>query len=447
MGGTTKTYKIALVGDRAGKTAWLHRHATGQFLPDCLITYGTHMTPLRFHTSRGEVRLEVLDIGRAPDGRTRLEYATQAASTADATMVFFSVADLESFAQARRLVSALRTGHSARPMVVCGNKVDLKERVVAPNEIAAWSRGCQYYDVSAKTLYNFEKPFLCLLRAFTGDGTLIFVERPPADAASSADAAPAAAAPPADAAPAAGELLPQCAVPQCAKGAPYRLCEPHFELATVGTLGTLPSCYVRDSFLQCGMHDCGDPGTRRVCIDHWRAAYDRLPVSERRGRRAESVPGDPPCQRETAAPPAEAAPETAPAPFDCAGCGRGNTEYLACFKHILIARTFIPRVAPGAGEDAGSLAVERCDIGNCREPARGFACGACYGAALGATHSEDVSLTARVKLCASDRRYLRAELASPAALYRAIRESGIAYDDLAEVLGWPTEAAEPEPAE
>ena len=36
----------------------------------------------------------------------------------------------------------------------------------------------QYYDISAKSNYNFEKPFLWLARKLTGDAMLDFVEMP-----------------------------------------------------------------------------------------------------------------------------------------------------------------------------------------------------------------------------------------------------------------------------
>ena len=37
---------------------------------------------------------------------------------------------------------------------------------------------CQYYDISAKSNYNFEKPFLWLARKLTGDSNLEFVAMP-----------------------------------------------------------------------------------------------------------------------------------------------------------------------------------------------------------------------------------------------------------------------------
>jgi GTP-binding nuclear protein Ran len=36
----------------------------------------------------------------------------------------------------------------------------------------------QYYDISAKSNYNYEKPFLWLARRLAGNNNLVFVEQP-----------------------------------------------------------------------------------------------------------------------------------------------------------------------------------------------------------------------------------------------------------------------------
>ena len=59
------------------------------------------------------------------------------------------------------------------PIVVCGNKCDL-----AFNVEVNLKNKLQYYPVSAKSNYNFEKPFLWLARKLTGVANLTFVEPP-----------------------------------------------------------------------------------------------------------------------------------------------------------------------------------------------------------------------------------------------------------------------------
>ena len=65
------------------------------------------------------------------------------------------------------------------PIVLCGNKVDIKDRKVKAKSIVFHrKKNLQYYDISAKSNYNFEKPFLWLARKLTGDPNLEFVAMP-----------------------------------------------------------------------------------------------------------------------------------------------------------------------------------------------------------------------------------------------------------------------------
>src|SRR5271154_277014 len=65
------------------------------------------------------------------------------------------------------------------PIVLCGNKVDVKERKVKAKAITFHrKKALQYYDISAKSNYNFEKPFLWLARKLTGNPNLDFVAAP-----------------------------------------------------------------------------------------------------------------------------------------------------------------------------------------------------------------------------------------------------------------------------
>lgn len=64
------------------------------------------------------------------------------------------------------------------PIVLCGNKVDCKDRKVKPKDIFFHrKKNLQYYDISAKSNYNFEKPFLYLVRKLVDDPTCHFVEQ------------------------------------------------------------------------------------------------------------------------------------------------------------------------------------------------------------------------------------------------------------------------------
>lgn len=60
------------------------------------------------------------------------------------------------------------------PIVLCGNKVDVKNRQVKAKQVTFHrKKNLQYYEISAKSNYNFEKPFLYLARKLAGYAILL----------------------------------------------------------------------------------------------------------------------------------------------------------------------------------------------------------------------------------------------------------------------------------
>merc|ERR1712007_198058 len=65
------------------------------------------------------------------------------------------------------------------PIVLVGNKVDVKERKVKVKQINFHrKKNLNYYDISAKSNFNYEKPFLSLAKKLVGDQHLCFVDTP-----------------------------------------------------------------------------------------------------------------------------------------------------------------------------------------------------------------------------------------------------------------------------
>ena len=89
----------------------------------------------------------------------------------------------------------MMNGDLRTPTVLVGNKVDIKDRKVKAKMITYHrEHNMQYYDVSTKTNYNIEKPFLWIARKICGDANLQFVEKPiPVTAATAARSAQIAA--------------------------------------------------------------------------------------------------------------------------------------------------------------------------------------------------------------------------------------------------------------
>ena len=61
-------------------------------------------------------------------------------------------------------------------IVLYGSKVDIKDgKIKAKSIVFHWKKNFQYYDISVKSNYNFEKPFLGLARKLIRDTNLKFI--------------------------------------------------------------------------------------------------------------------------------------------------------------------------------------------------------------------------------------------------------------------------------
>jgi GTP-binding nuclear protein Ran len=171
------TFKLILVGDGGvGKTTFVKRHKTGEFEKKYIATFGVEVHPLVFHTNRGPICFNVWDTaGQEKFGGLRDGYYIQG----QCAIIMFDVT-------ARNTYRNVPTWHrdivrvcENIPIVLCGNKVDVMDRKVKPKQINFHrKKNLQYYDISAKSNYNFEKPFLWLAKKLTGDPNLHFVEAP-----------------------------------------------------------------------------------------------------------------------------------------------------------------------------------------------------------------------------------------------------------------------------
>ena len=62
------------------------------------------------------------------------------------------------------------------PIALCGNKMDVKNRQVKAKQVTSHRKNnLQCCEISAKSNYNFEMPFLYLARKFAGDVNLYLV--------------------------------------------------------------------------------------------------------------------------------------------------------------------------------------------------------------------------------------------------------------------------------
>jgi len=171
------SWKLLLVGDGAtGKTTFVKRHTTGEFEKKYIATVGVEVRPLPFHTNYGIIIFNVWDTaGQEKFGGLRDGYYI----AGQAAIIMFDVTNRMTYKNVpnwhRDIVRVCET----IPIVICGNKVDIKDRKVKPKSITFHrKKNLQYYDISARSNYNFEKPFLYLARKLVGNQNLNFVEAP-----------------------------------------------------------------------------------------------------------------------------------------------------------------------------------------------------------------------------------------------------------------------------
>eukprot|EP01017_Pseudomicrothorax_dubius_P002207 TRINITY_DN0_c941_g1_i2.p1 TRINITY_DN0_c941_g1~~TRINITY_DN0_c941_g1_i2.p1 ORF type:complete len:230 (+),score=69.86 TRINITY_DN0_c941_g1_i2:53-742(+) len=170
-------FKLVLVGDGGvGKTTFVKRHKTGEFEKKYIATNGVEVTPMMFYTSHGPIRLHIWDTaGQEKLGGLREGYYIGG----DCAIIMFDVTSRVTYKNVQKWHKDLTRICEKIPICLVGNKVDVRDRKVKARNITFHrKRNMQYYDISAKTNYQFEKPFLWILKALSGDDNLTLVEMP-----------------------------------------------------------------------------------------------------------------------------------------------------------------------------------------------------------------------------------------------------------------------------
>lgn len=170
------TFKLVLVGDGGtGKTTFVKRHLSGEFEKKYLPTVGVEVHPLKFPTTHGLICFNVWDTaGQEKFGGLRDGYYIQG----NCGIIMFDVTSRQTYKNVPNWHRDVVRVCENIPIVLVGNKVDVMERAVKARQITFHrKKNLQYYDISAKSNYNFEKPFLWLAKKLANDNNLQFVEQ------------------------------------------------------------------------------------------------------------------------------------------------------------------------------------------------------------------------------------------------------------------------------
>ncbi|KAI7299404.1 GTP-binding nuclear protein, partial [Hortaea werneckii] len=147
------TFKLVLVGDGGtGKTTFVKRHLTGEFEKKYIATLGVEVHPLGFSTNLGQIQFDVWDTaGQEKFGGLRDGYYING----QCGIIMFDVTSRITYKNVPNWHRDLVRVCENIPIVLTGNKVDVKERKVKAKTITFHrKKNLQYYDISAKSNYN-----------------------------------------------------------------------------------------------------------------------------------------------------------------------------------------------------------------------------------------------------------------------------------------------------
>eukprot|EP00698_Gefionella_okellyi_P017100 TRINITY_DN4959_c0_g1_i1.p2 TRINITY_DN4959_c0_g1~~TRINITY_DN4959_c0_g1_i1.p2 ORF type:complete len:217 (+),score=49.84 TRINITY_DN4959_c0_g1_i1:97-747(+) len=173
------SFKLLLVGDAAvGKTVFANRHISGEFGKAYHPTVGVHVHELEFTTSHGQITFNLWDTaGQEKFGGLRDGYYIGAA----AAIIMFDVTSRHSYRNVPAWYRDIERVCGNIPVVLVGNKVDVKDRKVLLKHITFHrKKNLSYVDMSARSNYNIHKPFLLICQALARARDLRFVAEPAA---------------------------------------------------------------------------------------------------------------------------------------------------------------------------------------------------------------------------------------------------------------------------
>lgn len=178
-----RPFKLILIGDGGtGKTTYLKRIKDGSFRREYIATVGVDVSDVSFRTNYGEnINFQVWDTaGQEIYSQLNDVYYIGA----DAAIIMFDVTsritfkNVATWLQKLRLLTTDVSTNREIPVIICGNKIDLKDRKVPQSFIKQQLNKniTQYVDISAKSNHNYEIPFLVAARNLTGLQNLQFAE-------------------------------------------------------------------------------------------------------------------------------------------------------------------------------------------------------------------------------------------------------------------------------
>lgn len=170
-----RTFNIVLVGSGGvGKTAFIKKLQTSKFCQQYKPTFGMNIVRLNFDTTYGPIVLDCWDTA----GQEKFGMHDRYYIGAHGAIVMFDVESKSSYLDVGTWHKSVSRVCGSIPTVMCGNKVDVKQRTVRPEDITYHvGKDMPYVDLSVRSDYNINKPFLSLCRMLTGKKNLDFIAK------------------------------------------------------------------------------------------------------------------------------------------------------------------------------------------------------------------------------------------------------------------------------
>ena len=165
--------KLAILGDGGvGKTTFVKRHQMGEFESKYIPTLGVQVSQLTFQTTRGTILYNIWDAaGQERFGGLREGYFIGS----NCAILMFDVLSPSSYRNIPSWYHDITKVCPQIPIVLVGNKIDAKDRKLSSKRITFHKKNkLRYFEISSKSNYHFEMPFLSLARALTNDPNLQF---------------------------------------------------------------------------------------------------------------------------------------------------------------------------------------------------------------------------------------------------------------------------------
>ena len=152
--------RLLIIGDSfVGKTSFLSYYSNGSFNLHYLATAGLELITKDEIIDNKTIRIDLWDTA----GNEKFHSLTTGFfKNAEGIMVMFDVTTLTSFENVRNWTESIKTHLSLEanniPVIIIGNKIDLKEREIKTEDANKYCRelGFKYFETSAKTGKNVE---------------------------------------------------------------------------------------------------------------------------------------------------------------------------------------------------------------------------------------------------------------------------------------------------